>query len=187
MSNAFVKSLSRSADFVWDAVMEYTPGKARRSRTNYVNFDCPMCASRGESPDTKKRCGVSKTYEMTEGVRASCFNCGFATTFKVGQRLSDNFKLFLSKLGMEELEINQLNHRASQLARVLEDTGVTTFSNPNRFTPNFPQVELPEDTHPLSMWADLGLDDPDFIEAVEYAMSRGDEVIDRAYWSPDEK
>ncbi len=181
--NAFVDQISKNTDFVWDAVVEYLPSSSKRSRTNFINFDCPMCVTKGESADTKKRCGVSKTYNE---VRVSCFNCGFKSVFQLGKGLSGRFRSFLSRLGMAELEINQLNFRASQIARVLTDSGVQPEAK-ERFSPVFEEVTLPEDCHPITLWGDHGLDDPDFIEVASYALSRGPEIVKRAYWSPDSR
>jgi hypothetical protein len=186
--NALVNKLSRTSDFVWDAAMEYLPSEVNRSRTNFINFDCPMCVTVGETPDTKKRCGISKTFDTNgEGVLVSCFNCGFKASYQASYGLTIKFRDFLSRLGMPELEVNRLNIRASQLARVLGDSGTVSFQNPNKFQPHFSKVDLPSDCHPILTWGDHGLDDPDFLEAAAYAMNRGDEVLKRAYWSPEDK
>lgn len=143
-----------------------------------------MCVTKGESPDTKQRCGVAQgpNNDGLESIRVSCFNCGFSSQYILGRMFSERFKSFLSQLGMQELEINQINHRAFQLARVFgQDLPIV---NPNRYVARFPTVSLPPDTRPMS---EVSLDNEDAIRASQYARDRGDIIYDNAMWSPDPK
>ena len=164
--------------------MENLPSNSRRSRTNFINFDCPMCVAMGETPDRKKRCGISKS---PDGLRISCFNCNFKTSFQLGKSFSQRFKNFLAELGLEEIEINRLNHRAFVLARILSDSNTDITPLIPIFIPRFKEVNLPPDTHPVTIWEENGLDDPDFLEVLSYVKSRGTEITKASYWSPEEK
>jgi predicted nucleic-acid-binding Zn-ribbon protein len=187
--SAFIKNLAKNADFMWDAVMENLPTSIKMSRTNFINFNCPMCISRGETPDTKKRCGIAKQLDLQghDSIRVSCFNCGFKAVYSLGSPLSGKFRQFLSHLGLQELEINKLNHRAFTMARIIADSGdETILASLNRYVARFDAVSLPPDTKPLSEWINK-TDNPNFSKALKYALSRGEMVYNYAHWTPNPK
>ena len=173
-----------STDFLWNAIVDHLP-KTSRSRTNYLNFDCPMCVLEGETRDTKSRCGITRD-PVSGSIKIGCFNCGFSTVFQLGWLLPSKIRSFLKEIGLEEIEVNKLNFHASKIKQMVSVTGKSEQARQS-FVPSFPTVELPADTHPITKWAELGLNDPDFIEAAGYAISRGGNVADKAHWSPDEK
>lgn len=163
-------------DFIWNAISAHLP-KHRRSATAFSNFNCPMCM------DYKPRCGVKRSNRI--GV--SCFNCGFNTGYKVGQPLSKKLADFLRRIGVPDLEVKRLALQARAIRRALEDTTVVPPEiEAITFEPNFPRMELPEGALPLTQWADMGCTDPDFLRATEYALSRGDVIMQRAdfHWTP---
>lgn len=165
-----------SDDFIWDALCSHLP-RHRQSATAFRNFDCPMCT------DTKKRCGIKRsTY-----IGVSCFNCGFAAKYKVGDSLSRNMREFLFRIGIADSEVKRLNHQAYAVKRALADaTVIPEAVQAITFEPNFPVTTLPEGSLPLLEWADAGCTDPMFVKAAEYAFSRGEEVFTRAdfHWTP---
>jgi hypothetical protein len=180
--NPFVSKLLND-DFVWDAVVSYLPTGSRRSNTDFLKFNCPMCVTRGETMDKKNRGGAKRS---SEGLGISCFNCGFASRYVPGQLLSNNFKNFMRALGMPDLEVSRLNHKAFMLSRVVEDSNTEPqYRGEAAFAPAFPPVSLPPDTLPLMDWADAGCDDPDFIAVVGYALDRGQGIADKAMWTPE--
>ncbi len=167
-------------DFVWKAITENLPGRVTKSNTGYLNIDCPMCISRGESRDTKQRCGIIQG----DGIGVSCFNCGFATRYKQGEYLSVKMRDFLIALGVDSWEVSQMVLRAAQLARIVSDSGVEVVQRDYSFTPRFSPIELPEDSYPIREWRSFGADDPDFNEVAAYADSRGEYVANSMLWSP---
>lgn len=184
MNPLLAKASQASSDFIWDAIVSHLPGKVKRSRTNYLNFNCPMCVLEGETADTKGRCGVSRT--GNDNIRIGCFNCGFSTAYILGRLLFSGMRAFLVQLGMEEIDINRLNFRASEISQLMVNTGMQEPMNPV-FSVSFDEVKLPEDCYPITQWAELGLDEPDFLEAAAYAITRGGNVAEKAHWSPEEK
>lgn len=170
-------------DFLSQKLITLLPGQRKRSSNGSVNIDCPMCLSRGEArPDTKKRCGI-RTF-ADGSIYIHCFNCNFSTRWSPGAMINRNVRHFLSNIGVNDLEIKKLNFTAWQLAQNIE-------SVPEResamFIPNFVELELPKDAMPISQWAAMECEDPDFLEVVSYAMTRGDHVFgnNEFYWSPD--
>jgi len=171
-------------DFLSQRVLSALPAKRRRSPNGSVNFNCPMCLSRGQSrPDTKQRCGFAT--DPLGAIRINCFNCGFSTRWAPGNLLNKNVREFLKNLGVNELEIKKLNFTAWQLTHSVE--GVANLTPSAVFAPKFDVRELPKDALPLSVWAVNDCDDPDFLAVSQYAMSRGDAVFDNYefYWTPD--
>jgi hypothetical protein len=180
--NAFVDKLLDD-DFIWSAITSHLPGgRNRSSNTNYLNFNCPMCTTVGESADTKKRGGIKRS---SEGIGYNCFNCSFKARYKAGDKLSRKMQMLLKELGHGELEVSRLAHRAFQLSRVIADSNTEVVHRDNRFTPAFKERLLPPDTFPLLEWAELGCDDPNFLKVAEYALSRGGGLSETVMWCPD--
>lgn len=159
------------------------PHPRKKAHGGGSNINCPMCVSRGESrPDTKFRCGI-RTFP-TGALAINCFNCSFATRWSPGSLLSRNLREFLSNIGVNDLEIKKLNFTAWQMKQ--NDIAVPERESP-MFIPNFQEIELPPMAMPISQWAEMDCEDPDFLDVVMYAMSRGDELFSSTefYWSPD--
>jgi len=171
-------------DFLSQKLVSVLPAKRRRSPNGSINFNCPMCLSRGQPrPDTKQRCGFAT--DPMGAIRINCFNCGFATRWTPGHLLNKNTREFLKELGVNDLEIKKLNFTAWQLTHSI--TGHEAIIPNAMFSPKFDAVALPPDSHPISVWAEQGCDDPDFLAVTEYAISRGDDIFDNNefYWTPD--
>lgn len=178
--NAFVDKLFND-NFVWDRINQAIPARRRAAGTSFVNFNCPMCSSMGHRPDRKFRCGVVNN---NPGVGVHCFNCGFKALWKPGEPLSQPMRSFMSVLGVSEREIKIMSLRAAQTQRLLSDAQCEGLS-PAR--PYFTAAPLPPGAKTIETWAQEGCEDPDFLDAVDYMFSRGNEVIrDHVfYWSPD--
>lgn len=170
-------------DFVWSAITHSIVGKRRVSNTNFININCPMCVSRGETPDKRQRCGVKKN---DDGVGIFCFNCGFRTKFVIGQLLSKSMMGFLVGIGLSEIDAKRINYQALTISKMVEKHSDTTII-PVSFRPSFPSVSLPAKSKSLADWANAGCDDPDFLDVVKYLFTRGDAVADYDdfYWTPD--
>lgn len=170
-------------DFLSQKLINSLPGYRKRSPNGSVNIDCPMCVARGQSrPDTKKRCGI-RTF-ADGSIYINCFNCGLATRWSPGSMINKNVRLFLSSLGVNDLEIKKLNFTAWQLAQNLET--VPERESPT-FIPSFDVVNLPKDAMPISEWASMECTDQDFLDVVAYALTRGEHIFanNEFYWTPD--
>lgn len=180
--NAFTNKLLAD-DFIWSAIVSNLPVRSSKTRNDFIKFDCPVCHLYGQGKDRKMRCGVRKN---ADGVGVNCFNCGFKTRYEMGELLSRRMKSFLQALGMGDLDVNRLSHRAFQLHRMMSGQGGGTgIVQPRRYTPEFEPKELPSETKPLMEWADEGCTDPDFLAVVAYAVSRGSVASTGTMWSPD--
>ena len=177
--NAFVDKLLED-DFIWNAITSHLSVRGSRSKTDYIKFNCPMCVTVGETADRTSRGGVRRS---SEGIGVNCFNCGFKTRYKAGDKLSRKMRAFLKELGHDELEINRLAHRAFMLSRVVSDSNTDVVHRDDRFTPQFKALTLPEGTLPITQWAEYGCDDPDFLAVADYALSRGGGLAEKVMWS----
>lgn len=169
-------------NFLTDALNKALP-HPRKKVNNGVNVNCPMCLSRGEArPDTKYRCGVR--FFPNGALAINCFNCGFVTRWNPGTMLGRNVRSFLQGIGVTDLDIKKLNFTAWQLSQNPEERKEVERAI---FVPKFDTVELPKDAKPISLWAEYGCDDQDFLQVVEYAATRGDAVFNNHefYWTPD--
>lgn len=173
-------------DFVWSAITESLTGKRRTSNTNFININCPMCTSRGESADRKQRCGVKRS---DQGIGVYCFNCGFKTRFVLGQTLSKGMKNFLEGIGVSSTEVKRINYRALQLGKMIMGNAEAAQLVPTMFRPNFAAKSLPPEAKSLATWATEGCDDPDFEAAATYVFGRGDAIAmsTEFFWSPSPK
>jgi predicted RNA-binding Zn-ribbon protein involved in translation (DUF1610 family) len=165
-------------DFVWVAITDHITGKRKQSGTRFINFNCPMCT------DRRMRCGVKQD---NKGIVVSCFNCGFKTIWKPGDLLSRSLREFLSQLGVSEIEIKRLNHKALTYRSMFEKSPEAMAMLPD-FTPSFEPASLPSDARSFEHWANSGCTAEDFIDTVAYVYGRGEEIASATtyYWSPTE-
>lgn len=174
-------------DLLWAAIVAAIPGKRKRSGTSFVNINCPMCVSRGESCDTRMRCGIKKNFR---GVGIYCFNCGFKTSWVPGETISRNLRDFMVEIGISSLEVKRLSHHMLTVRRMIERSSVEVQSHFNvDFTPSFKRVSLPPKAKSIEKLATTGCSDPDFLAVAEYLINRGDTVLNGStyFWSPDQK
>ena len=168
---------------VAEAVSRQLQSRWRRGSKGFMSFDCPMCVERGENADKRHRGGVN----MGSGdIGVFCFNCGFKSRFCMGSPMGGNFQRFLERIGVPRIEVLRLNHWALSKARDAqqferENPGVAPAG-----PPQLPSIELPEGSRTLVAWAEDGCDDPDFLQAATYLLSRGEAVSQAAdyYWTP---
>lgn len=181
--NKFVERIVND-DFLWDAITRALPAKRKNSGTHFINFNCPMCTSRGESADRRSRCGVKYN---APGVGVHCFNCHFDTKWQPGELLSQHMRDFLTMLGVPPMDVKRLNYRAMSYRKLLSSNDETLALVPQSFTPSFNACSLPPGSESFAKLADAGCMDDDFLDTVEYLYGRGDEVADATtyFWTPD--
>lgn len=176
----------KDVSFVSDTIVSHLPSKRRRSATGYLNFNCPMCHLVGNhKPDTKMRCGLMIT---PNSIQVTCFNCGIKPGFTLGWTFSANFKDFLAAIGVDDMQIKRMNHTAYTLKEFYAAAGVQLENAPT-FTPSFPSVDLPMGAKSFNALADENCADPDFLDTVQYAFERGEDLFNSTtfFWSPDRK
>lgn len=172
--NAPLNTIVPSDDFLWDAMCSNLP-KFQMSATQFSNFCCPVCM------DYKPRCGIKRS----SFIGINCYNCGFAAKYQIGGHLSEKIRIFLSALRVDDMEIKRLNLKALTIRRMMEGSPSPEI-RAMAFEPSFKTTQLPLGAAPLMHWVEQGCDEPHFLRAAEYAMSRGTVIFDHAnfHWTP---
>jgi hypothetical protein len=167
-------------DFIWTPLMHHITGKFRLGHGSFpYQLNCPMCISRGETVDTKYRCGITRS---ANGFGVNCFNCRFTCGYKLGKSLSQRVADFLAGIGMPDREIKLIRLTAQSIVgfvKIVEQT------QPD-FNPQFATVELPFGSQSLNHWESVKCTDPNYLAVTDYLLERGEAVINasRYYWSP---
>jgi len=68
-------------------------------------MNCPMCVQNGHRPDSKRRGGLK--FEQ-DRIGYHCFNCGYTTGWRPGQKLGIKLIKLMRVLGVDEGEIQRL-------------------------------------------------------------------------------
>lgn len=122
------------------SIVDFLPPKKKRSPTGFWNFNAVCCHHNGERTDTRMRGGVH--VETDGSFNYSCFNCGFKTGFKWGEKLSLKARKFLIWLGVDDatidlIQLESLRHRT--INGLIQETVAPI--KPKKIW--FPEVELP--------------------------------------------
>lgn len=181
MSN-FVERLI-SDDFVWSTIVSTHAGRRKRQNGGGFGIDCPMCVSRGETADRRQRCGLKPDMG---GVTIHCFNCSFATKWRPGELLSRNMQGFLQGIGVPEIEVKRLNHKAFTYRSIFEKSPDAMLLIPDAVRPTFQTTNLPEGARTFEEWANADVVPTEFLEVASYLFERGDEIATghTYYWTP---
>ena len=170
-------------DFLWSAIQTHISAKIRRTSTHFITLNCPVCHLYGESPDTRKRCGIKRN---SDGVGINCFNCGFKTRYVLGKIIPKKMGKFLEAIGVSEREIGQLNLKAMQYRRMIGANEDSQNAIGIQFVPNYPTVSLPDGARSFEELAEEGCSDEDFLSVADYLLSRGNDIAESTtyYWTP---
>ena len=128
---------------------------ALKSASNsWFTMNCPMCVQNGQkSNDTRHRGGFK--FE-SDKVGYHCFNCGFTTGWRPGQKLGIKLIKLMRTIGIDEGEIQRL--KIQLWDQVVEDENAVT--EPFK-KPNWPEIQWPWTVRDLTL------------EAAEYLDGRG--------------
>lgn len=126
-----------------------------KSNTNgWLTMNCPMCVHNGQGrPDTRHRGGIR--FEQ-DRIGYHCFNCGFTTGWRPGQKLGIKLIKFMRVLGIDDAEIQRL--KIQLWDQVVEDE--TVIAEPFK-KPDWPEISWPWTVRDLTL------------EAAEYLDKRG--------------
>jgi hypothetical protein len=119
----------------------------------------------------------------------SCFNCGFKTAWTPGSRFTTKWKDYFQWLGMPKEELDWLGFYVEELRKNMLEKGELVSMAPRELLERleFKPVPLPKGAKPITFWLEHELTDPDFLDALAYLSTRGDEVLLGAdfYWTPE--
>jgi hypothetical protein len=154
------------------ALFALLPSSRKNTSGGWISFNAVCCHHRGEKPDSRKRGGVKTD---SDSWSYHCFNCGFKAGWSLGKLLSNNTKLLFRWLGMSENDIGKLGIQALKHQE--------NMPRPDKVL-NFElkEVELPEDSKPLTEWIQ---ESTDVTNMIQYLLNRGMDIDWYNWmWSP---
>lgn len=174
-------------DILKDAILQNI-GPLKQAPKGWNKRHCMLCHSRGHGKDTRNRFGIQFN---TNSIAANCFNCGFSAGYTEGNELSKSFKFLLTQLNINQKFVDQIEFeifkQRNQIKGIREGDDELPDSTESKLKSLFQKwkpMELPMDSLPITKWLENGLDDPNFLRVVNYAMSRKIFDLDNFYWSP---
>ena len=173
-------------DILRDAIMANI-GALKQAPKGWHKRNCMLCHTQGHGHDTRHRFGIQFN---PNSIAMNCFNCGFSAGYTEDKDLSKSFKFFLKQINLEDEFIKQIEFEIFK-----QKNGITSIRDGEtlvldieaKFKTLFSKwkaVELPKDSLSISEWLNAGLDDPDFLQVVNYAISRKIFDLDNFFWSP---
>jgi hypothetical protein len=136
----------------------------KRNTNGWLTMNCPVCVQNGQPrPDTKHRGGIK--FEQ-DRVGYHCFNCGYTTGWRPGQRLGIKLIKFMRAIGVDEGEIQRL--KIQLWDQVVED--VDTIHEPFK-KPDWPEIEFPWEIQDITLEAAEYLDSRKVLELTDWLTS----------------
>lgn len=165
-------------------------GVLKQAPKGWQKRNCPLCHTQGHGKDTRNRFGVQFN---PNSIAINCFNCGFSAGYTEGNELSNNFKFFLKQINVDEKFIKEIEFeifkKTKDIGEVRDGDREREIDRESRLKSLFQKwklAELPDGALPITKWLEHGLDDPNFMQVVEYALNRKIYDLYNFYWSPKE-
>jgi len=173
-------------DLLKDAILQNL-GPTKSAPKNFLKRNCMLCHTQGHGKDTRNRFGIQ--FQPTS-ILMNCFNCGFKAAYTEGKELSKSFKFFLKQINVDDKFIDRIEFeifkQKNQLQSTREgDESSNSIDKVKSLVQKWKPMDLPKDSLPIEQWLDLGLDDPNFLKVVNYALDRRIYKLDQFYWSPE--
>lgn len=159
-------------------------GPMRISRKGWHYRNCPVCHLKGHRNDVRGRFGIR--YESDGSLYLNCFNCLFDAVWKPGDRISKKLQTFMADIGVSESDVTKLAFVAfrESVNQSGDDDGGAEEVGMIDISGTWATISTPEEFQTLQFWADNGCDDQDFLEVLQYAVSREFTRIDELFWMP---
>src|ERR1035437_10274576 len=174
-------------DVLRDAILANI-GPLKSAPKGWQKSCCKLCHTQGHGRDTRNRFGIQFN---PQSMAMNCFNCGFSSGYTEGKELSKSFKFFLSQLQIDQKFIDQIEFeifkQKNQIQSIREGDENKIEDKEAKFRNLFSKwhaMELPDDSFTIKEWLENGLDDPEFLKVVNYALDRKLFNLDEFYWSP---
>ena len=162
-------------DVLKDAILQNI-GPLKQAPKGWHKRHCPLCHTQGHGRDTRNRFGIQFN---PQSIAMNCFNCGFSAGYTEGKELSKAFKFFLGQLNINQKFIEQIEFeifkQKNQIQSIREGEEGTIVDPEAKFKALFQKwktVDLPGDSLTVNEWLEAGLDDPEFLKVVNYALGR---------------
>ena len=145
------------------ALLALLPSKRKVTPSGWTSVNAVCCHNNGQARDTRMRGGIM--INPQGGWSYHCFNCNFKAGWSPGKLLSNNTKNLFRWLGMSETDIGKLG---LVVLKLKDDQPVV------KKVLNFELTvrPLPDDCLSISDWIKEGCEDTDFINVIDYIVSR---------------
>ena len=166
---------------VHQLVEEYLPAKRKQTAKGWIVFNSVCCHHRGHRRDTRSRGNLLLTPDG--GMIVNCYNCGFKTGYRNGD-LTGNFENWLRYLGVPHNKIQEA--KLEILSKKLNGE-IETIVLPEVFhTDHFKEIELPNHSQPIEVWAESQEISEELITCMEYLSTRGRAIASgwQYHWTP---
>jgi hypothetical protein len=174
-------------DIIKDAILQNI-GPLKQAPKGWHKRHCMLCHTQGHGKDTRNRFGIQFNQQ---NIVAHCFNCSFNAGYTEGRDLTKSFKFFLTQLNIDEKFIKQIEFeifkQRNRMQSIREGDEAKDEDPEKKFKALFQKwkpMDLPEDSYTITQWLENGLEDPDFLNVVNYAIGRNILDLDNFYWSP---
>jgi hypothetical protein len=163
-----------------DFTRAHIPPNWKPNPSGWVSGNCPVCATRGHSHDTKGRGGFY--FPEQDTFQYNCFNCNFTAGWPtLDNKIDDRLKALYKAFGADSSDIQRLQLRLLE-DRDIESILLKKVSTDDAVEINWKPVELPEGAKPISEYTEVT---PELERVLEYMVSRGLDPMDsRFYYSP---
>ena len=130
--------------FLIDYINTIIPANWKSTRSGNKAGNCPLCRFTQSRPDSRGRGNILIEHDH---FHYNCYNCKFNLTWRHdGKSLSAKMKHFLSAFGATEEDIQKLN-----IAMITNEyDGVQFEDSVKLFEPDWPEIELPEGSVPIT-------------------------------------
>lgn len=161
-------------------------GRLRPGANNWLRRNCPMCHTQGHGRDTRMRFGIQFG---PRDVAMNCFNCGFSAGYTEGKPLGRSLKHFLKTIGVDHKFVEKLDFEIFRLSQTSHENSAdavgAAISRAREGTETWNTTPLPATALTIAQWIQYQNTDPDFLNVLEYMISRRITAFDEFYWSPD--
>ena len=170
---------------VLDFIRQHMPHGWKQTPSGWISGNCPMCHTRGHSPDKRKRGGIMF---QDEKFQYNCFNCGFKTGWSEDRRIAGRLSDLLKALGADESDIQRVN---LELLKEQDAKDISKHYLPQEETKktiiNWEHKELPPRSYAIGNYPIDELDKKELEKlalACTYLMKRGLDFHENWHWSP---
>ena len=170
---------------VLDFIRQHMPHGWKQTPSGWISGNCPMCHTRGHSPDKRGRGGIMF---QDEKFQYNCFNCGFKTGWSEDRRIAGRLSSLLKAFGVDESDIQRVN---LELLKEQDAKDISKVYIPEQETKKtkikWEPMELPPRSYPIGAYPIDELDTKELDKlalACTYLMKRGIDFHKHWYWSP---
>ena len=153
-------------------------GPQKPAPNNWLKSNCKLCHLNNQGVDKRHRFGIQIT---SDKILVHCFNCGFSASYTEGKSLTSSFKKFLIHI---DVDIKFISHLEFEIFKNKNNLSETKDGAKESYIKSWKPYSLPDDSLTLKEWLEYSIDDSNFINVANYAISRKLYNFENLYWTP---